>query len=1020
MVKVLGLSNYHCKQLSHLLTRYGMDKTGKCRPLTELYQRNDQTFDCSVLGDRCFLINVEHVDVVGYGRDISGSGTYLADTLAAICAHDGGEERLLPIHADGDGHCLVHAISRALVGRELFWHPLRTSLKEHFAAKLDQYKILFHDFINDFEWRVIIDECDPDFEPPDGELLGLRNIHIFGLANVLKRPIILLDSLSGMQSCGDYAATFLPSLVDPDGCRGRSGELNKPLVIAWSSQGRNHYIPLVGVKNRPLPRLPRMLVPKAWGVSNDLVERYIDFDRNGYCIVGGDKYLHDNYVLKLVAAMEVIYFEKYGVHPAVVADVHHYIYKRTGVVGAKLSEVLEATRRATSEKRLYVCLRCSGVCEQRLIQEWFRKGGALYSLAETRHGLLSPDKLYSFPLQGVICTYDAGTDELVPNDKETFIEKCSWCHGSQIRLVNGDGTIQYQNGDRTKTRAQSSHCNCGLKHYWDGREYDNQPQIIPVILEWAGKVINEKVAWFEHEPDPALNSNVYQVADRIVQKHFPGVFGSERLVKKVVDQILEQTKQPEDKNTPQQQLQPAVDGDMEHSSPTSPQKIILSGYHVVHKEELIKSQAERTVHQRIVQNAAARQRRHSAERTTATTSQVKPATASTVSAPKDRDVHEHSSPSPTVNKMIRIVTSDGRQLRISMETGALTAASLLGRLAKELSIERPHLKKIMFGFPPKNLPLVCLDDGEEPLPFQPGDKVSIELATELNNSGPIELVGTEIGAMPMDTTSVLQRLQDIQNTGLDNLDASITSLMLTTMLTNQNVWSHVQQLPNLFLPRGLLYMQVQRDIGLVDGKHCRLSIVPDKIFCYNAERDRIELCLEPHGHFPVEAGVEERVLSSGSGGGIALQPSTSNVIHGVGELLQSGASGVCVNKLGGQVTDCRTAFFGHGYSLKNTSSNVEIGHDLEDKEEVMDADSRETQSIDVTVEPGSQSTELLRKGPGYSVLNSAVVASVSSTQEERDRRQSLASELQEHCSPDPEDKSMSWAASEDTVPDKQV
>lgn len=34
----------------------------------------------------------------------------------------------MPIHADGDGHCLVHAISRCLVGRELFWHALRTNM----------------------------------------------------------------------------------------------------------------------------------------------------------------------------------------------------------------------------------------------------------------------------------------------------------------------------------------------------------------------------------------------------------------------------------------------------------------------------------------------------------------------------------------------------------------------------------------------------------------------------------------------------------------------------------------------------------------------------------------------------------------------------------------------------------------------------------------------------------------------------------------------------------------------------
>ena len=35
-------------------------------------------------------------------------------------------------------------------------------------------------------------------------------------------------------------------------------------------------------------------------------------------------------------------------------------------------------------------------------------------------------------------------------------------------------------------------------------------------------MIGEKVAWFEGESDPALNSNVYQTANQIIVKHFPG------------------------------------------------------------------------------------------------------------------------------------------------------------------------------------------------------------------------------------------------------------------------------------------------------------------------------------------------------------------------------------------------------------------------------------------------------------------------------------------------------------------
>lgn len=144
-------------------------------------------------------------DTPGYGRDRTGSVNYLEQTLEAIRKANDGEERLLPIHADGDGHCLVHAVSKALIGRELFWHALRENLKAHFSENLAKYQTLFSDFIELAEWSDIIAECDPDYIPLNGESLGLRNIHIFALANILHRPLILLDSISGMQSCGDYS-----------------------------------------------------------------------------------------------------------------------------------------------------------------------------------------------------------------------------------------------------------------------------------------------------------------------------------------------------------------------------------------------------------------------------------------------------------------------------------------------------------------------------------------------------------------------------------------------------------------------------------------------------------------------------------------------------------------------------------------------------------------------------------------------------------------------------------------------
>lgn len=49
-----------------------------------------------------------------------------------------------------------------------------------------------------------------------------------------------------------FTAVFLPGLIKPEECKSKDGTLNKPICIAWSSVGRNHYISLVGIKGRYL------------------------------------------------------------------------------------------------------------------------------------------------------------------------------------------------------------------------------------------------------------------------------------------------------------------------------------------------------------------------------------------------------------------------------------------------------------------------------------------------------------------------------------------------------------------------------------------------------------------------------------------------------------------------------------------------------------------------------------------------------------------------------------------------
>lgn len=51
-----------------------------------------------------------------------------------------------------------------------------------------------------------------------------------------------------------------------------------------------------------------------------------------------------------------------------------------------------------------------------------------------------------------------------------------------------------------------------------------------------------------------------------------------------------------------------------------------------------------------------------------------------------------------------------------------------------------------------------------------------------------------------------------------------------------------------------------------------------QVFRYSAKEDRLELCLEPYGHFPVEPSIEQKVHAAG--------------IQGSKEEVKFGASGV--------------------------------------------------------------------------------------------------------------------------------
>jgi hypothetical protein len=138
-------------------------------------------------------------------------------------------------------------------------------------------------------------------------------VHVFALAQLLERPIVLLDSVDSESST---PATFLPVVSQPE-----ARACGIPLFVAWSSAAKNHFVPLCPVLPRgpvqpqqPPPSPPQPIdvtveyspksvlfpahvLPPPWGgVEPALLQRYFVFDTPGNNIVVSPTALSDEFV----------------------------------------------------------------------------------------------------------------------------------------------------------------------------------------------------------------------------------------------------------------------------------------------------------------------------------------------------------------------------------------------------------------------------------------------------------------------------------------------------------------------------------------------------------------------------------------------------------------------------------------------------------------------------------------------------------------------------------------------------
>ncbi|XP_071485397.1 tumor necrosis factor alpha-induced protein 3-like [Diadema antillarum] len=171
---------------------------------------------------------------------------------------------LYPMSTTGDGNCLLHAISLALWGVEDTELHLRTLLHEvmmgEFArnnearwkrdrSRYDTANIPTSGFRYNStewstEWDIVVDISSPDrrMDSPMGlPYACLEEFHIFVMANILRRPIIVLADNMWRNAVGaslqplNFSGVYLPLAWEPEDC------FRYPIVLAFHQM---HFTPL--------------------------------------------------------------------------------------------------------------------------------------------------------------------------------------------------------------------------------------------------------------------------------------------------------------------------------------------------------------------------------------------------------------------------------------------------------------------------------------------------------------------------------------------------------------------------------------------------------------------------------------------------------------------------------------------------------------------------------------------------------------------------------------------------------
>nr|CCC15147.1 A20-like protein B [Fredericella sultana] len=162
---------------------------------------------------------------------------------------------LRPVDVKGDGNCLVHAVSMYQWGVMDHEYKLRKLLQNTTTTQREEIRPrwMISQSTSEFgsvnrSYEKLLDEWD-ELEraalaptEPHKMLTFLESVHVFALANMLRRPVIVYGSDSITNDKGEaidrnrMVGIYLPLLVLPESCT------KSPIILFY---GKNHFVPLV-------------------------------------------------------------------------------------------------------------------------------------------------------------------------------------------------------------------------------------------------------------------------------------------------------------------------------------------------------------------------------------------------------------------------------------------------------------------------------------------------------------------------------------------------------------------------------------------------------------------------------------------------------------------------------------------------------------------------------------------------------------------------------------------------------